>query len=104
MIVDSTAEDIIHTNLFTGIHGNYLRGSIEAVGLGPNDLATSKPAAMNFAADESLTSATSGAKAWRDIWGAGQGIGAVEKVTSASEIVERLSGEYAEARTALLQG
>ncbi|MBQ9052647.1 nitronate monooxygenase family protein [Rhodococcus sp. (in: high G+C Gram-positive bacteria)] len=104
MIVDSTAEDIIHSNLFTGIHGNYLRGSIEAVGLDPNDLATSDPASMNFAIDESLTSATSDAKPWRDIWGAGQGIGAVDTVTTASDIVGRLSGEYAEARTALLQG
>ncbi|MDI9935778.1 nitronate monooxygenase family protein [Rhodococcus sp. IEGM 1351] len=103
MIVDSTASDIVYSNLFTGVHGNYLRGSIEAAGLDPNNLAVSDPSAMNFSVGEDAdTAAKTEAKPWRDIWGAGQGIGAVDAVVPAAEIVERLTREYAEARARLL--
>ncbi|PBC55299.1 nitronate monooxygenase family protein [Rhodococcus sp. ACPA1] len=103
MIVDSTASDIVYSNLFTGVHGNYLRGSIEAAGLDPNNLAVSDPSAMNFGVGEDADKSTkSEAKPWRDIWGAGQGIGAVDAVVPAAEIVERLTREYADARARLL--
>jgi nitronate monooxygenase len=88
MIVDSSAEDIIYSNLFTGVHGNYLRPSIIAAGLDPEALPTSDPSQMNFAA------AAEGKKAWRDIWGCGQGIGAVHEVVPAGELVARLVREY----------
>ncbi|MDJ0420800.1 NAD(P)H-dependent flavin oxidoreductase [Rhodococcus opacus] len=104
MIVDSTASDIVYSNLFTGVHGNYLRGSIEAAGLDPNNLAVSDPSAMNFGVGEDADKSTkSEAKPWRDIWGAGQGIGAVDAVVPAAEIVERLTREYAAAKDQLLQ-
>ena len=96
MIVDSSASDILYTDLFTGVHGNYLRGSIAAAGLDPDRLEGMDPADMNFAAGAS-------AKAWRDIWGSGQGVGAIEAVVPAAELVARLAREYAAARTALLE-
>jgi nitronate monooxygenase len=103
MIVDSTASDIVYSNLFTGVHGNYLRGSIEAAGLDPNNLAVSDPSAMDFGVgEEADNAAKSEAKPWRDIWGAGQGIGAVDAVVPAAEIVERLTREYADAKARLL--
>ncbi len=88
MIVDSTAADIVYTNLFTGVHGNYLRGSIVRAGLDPDDLPTSDPSKMNF------SSGSSKAKAWRDVWGSGQGIGAVKEVLGAADLVARLGREY----------
>lgn len=100
MIVDSTAADIVYSNLFTGVHGNYLRGSIEAAGLDPNNLAVSDPSAMDFGTGESSGSAQA-AKAWRDIWGSGQGIGAVDAVVPAAELVDRLTTEYRAARERL---
>ncbi|WP_294120982.1 nitronate monooxygenase family protein [Sphingomonas sp.] len=93
-IVEGRAADIVYSNLFTGIHGNYLRGSIVAAGLDPDNLPEAGPEAMNF------QSAT-GAKAWRDIWGSGQGIGVLDKVSPAGELVARLVKEYAEARKRL---
>ena len=90
-IVEGSAADIVYSNLFTGIHGNYLRGSIEAAGLDPDNLPQAGPDAMNF-------QGASGAKAWRDIWGSGQGIGAIDKVQGAGEFVARLAEEYAAAR------
>jgi nitronate monooxygenase len=93
-IVEGRAGDIVYSNLFTGIHGNYLRASIVAAGLDPDNLPTAGPEAMNF------QSAT-GAKAWRDIWGSGQGIGAIDKVQPAGELVARLSAEYDAARQRL---
>ncbi|MGW0174351.1 NAD(P)H-dependent flavin oxidoreductase [Rhodococcus sp. NPDC003322] len=104
MIVDSGASDIVYSNLFTGVHGNYLRGSISAAGMDPDNLATSDPSAMDFGTGESdgTEAAKSEAKAWRDIWGAGHGVGAVQAVVPAAELVERLKAEYAAARTALL--
>lgn len=92
-IVDGQASDIIYTNLFTGVHGNYLRQSIVAAGLDPDNLPESDPSAMNFGSGGSEAK-----KAWRDIWGCGQGIGAVHKVESAAAIVDRLASEYAAAK------
>ncbi|WP_054245487.1 NAD(P)H-dependent flavin oxidoreductase [Rhodococcus opacus] len=96
MIVDSTASDIVYSNLFTGVHGNYLRGSIEAAGLDPSDLAHSDPSAMSFRGGTAKT------KAWRDIWGSGQGIGTVRSVQPTAELVDRLVSEYAAAKSYLL--
>jgi nitronate monooxygenase len=88
MLVDSDASDIIYSNLFTGVHGNYLKPSIIAAGLDPTALATSDASQMNFA------ELTEGKKAWRDIWGCGQGIGAIHQVVPAAKLVERLALEY----------
>lgn len=96
MIVDSSAGDIVYSNLFTGIHGNYLRGSIEAAGLDPDDLPESDPSAMDFGSGGATDS-----KAWRDIWGAGQGVGAVTSTGPARDLVARLRTEYADAGAAL---
>jgi nitronate monooxygenase len=96
MIVDSAGEDIVHTNLFTGIHGNYLRPSIERAGMDPDNLPQSDPSAMNFGSGGNTE-----AKAWKDIWGCGQGIGAVKSVLSAGELVARLSAEYEAAKADL---
>ena len=90
-IVQSGAGDIVYSNLFTGIHGNYLRASIEAAGLDPDNLPSVGPEAMNF---ESAT----GAKAWRDIWGSGQGIGAIDAVRPAGDLIEKLAVEFAAAK------
>jgi len=94
-IVDGSAEDIVYTNLFTGVHGNYLRESIVNSGLDPENLPQSDPSKMNFAGGESAK------KAWRDIWGCGQGIGVVEDVPGAGELVARLVAQYADARRRL---
>ncbi|HVJ53737.1 MAG TPA: nitronate monooxygenase family protein [Aliidongia sp.] len=86
MLVASSASDIVYTNLFTGVHGNYLRPSIVKAGLDPDNLPVSDPSAMNFSSGRS--------KAWRDIWGAGQGVGAVKGVVPAAELIARLGREY----------
>jgi nitronate monooxygenase len=91
MIAAGSASDIIYSNLFTGIHGNYLKPSIIAAGLDPANLPVSDPSKMNFA------DLSDGKKAWRDIWGSGQGIGAVREVVPAARLIERLRSEYAEA-------
>jgi nitronate monooxygenase len=96
MIVDSKAADIVYSNLFTGIHGNYLRGSIEAMGMDPKNLPESDPSKMDFGA------AVTGAKAWKEIWGCGQGIGAINEIVPAAKLVDRLAGEYAAAKKELL--
>ena len=93
-IVEGGAADIVNSALFTGIPGNYLRASIVAAGMDPDHLPPPGPNAMNF-------ESASGAKAWRDIWGSGQGIGAIDEVVPAAELVDRLAREYAEARRAL---
>ncbi len=93
-IVDGGAEDIVYTNLFTGVHGNYLRASIVGAGLDPDHLPESDPSAMDFGSTRSV-------KAWKDIWGSGQGIGAVKAVTSVAERVAVLSREYRQARERL---
>jgi nitronate monooxygenase len=88
-IVEGTSDDIIYSNLFTGVHGNYLKCSIRAAGLDPENLPTSDPSSMNFGSDRR--------KAWKDIWGCGQGIGAVHAVVSTATLVGRLKREYEEA-------
>jgi nitronate monooxygenase len=90
MIVDSNSDDIVYSNLFTGVHGNYLRGSIVNAGMDPDHLPESDPSAMNFGGGSS--------KAWKDIWGSGQGIGAIREVLPARELVARLRREYLAAR------
>ncbi len=95
MIVGSGAQDIVYSNLFTGIHGNYLRGSVVAAGMDPDHLPEGDPSKMDFA------SAIGGAKAWKDIWGCGQGIGVIDRVLPAAELVAKLSREYRVARQRL---
>jgi nitronate monooxygenase len=96
MIVDSNAVDIVYSNLFTGVHGNYLRPSIVKAGMDPDNLAVSDPSAMNFG-----SGGNTDAKAWKDIWGCGQGIGAVKAIVPAGELVARLRAEYFAARARL---
>ena len=93
-IVASSAADIVYSNLFTGIHGNYLRSSIVAAGLDPENLPSPGAEAMNF-------ESASGAKAWRDIWGSGQGVGAVDAILPAGELVAKLAEEYRAAKARL---
>jgi nitronate monooxygenase len=95
-IVDGTSDDIVYSSLFTGVHGNYLKPSIRNAGMDPDNLPEGDPSKMNFASGEG-----SKGKAWKDIWGCGQGIGAVHAVTGAGEYVERLKREYAQARDRL---
>ena len=91
-IVDSNSDDIVYSSLFTGVHGNYLKPSVRAAGLDPDNLPESDPSKMNFGGGDSAK------KAWKDIWGCGQGIGAVKAVLPAAELVARLEREYHEAR------
>ncbi len=93
-IVDSTSDDIVYSNLFTGVHGNYLRESIRVAGLDPDNLPVSDPSTMNFGGDSK--------KAWKDIWGSGQGVGAVKSVVTTAELVARLSREYDAAKQRVL--
>jgi nitronate monooxygenase len=88
MIVQSNAADIIYSSLFTGVHGNYLKPSVVAAGLDPDNLPESDPSTMDFG------SGSSKAKAWRDVWGSGQGIGAVKEIVGAADLVARLRAEY----------
>lgn len=92
-VVDSRAEDIVYTNLFTGVHGNYLKRSIVNAGLDPDALPESDPSKMSFGSGRT--------KAWRDIWGAGQGVGVVDRVVDAAELIERLAQEYRDAVAAM---
>ncbi len=96
MIVESGAQDIVYTNLFTGVHGNYLKPSVVGAGLDPENLPQSDASKMNFGSNREKP------KAWKEIWGCGQGIGAVKSVVGAGELVARLRGEYQQARQALL--
>jgi nitronate monooxygenase len=89
-IVDGDADGIVYTDLITGVHGNYLKASLVAAGLDPDDLPKGDPSSMSFASGSN--------KAWRDIWGSGQGIGAVQEVVPTAALVDRLAREYAEAR------
>jgi nitronate monooxygenase len=93
MIVDGTSRDIVYSNLFTGVHGNYLRGSVSAAGLDPDALPQSDASAMNFGSDRK--------KPWKDIWGCGQGIGAIGEVLPTAALVARLGREYRAARDRL---
>jgi len=92
-IVDSNSDDIVYSNLFTGVHGNYLAPSIRNAGMDPENLPVSDPSKMNFAGDKS--------KAWKDIWGCGQGIGAITQVQPAASFVAQLKREYSAARARL---
>jgi nitronate monooxygenase len=91
-IVESNSDDIVYSNLFTGVHGNYLKGSIVKAGMDPDNLPESDPTKMNFGGGDSAK------KAWKDIWGAGQGVGAVKAVVTTAELVSRLKREYLAAR------
>jgi nitronate monooxygenase len=97
MIVSSKASDIVYTPVFTGVHGSYLRGSIENAGLDPDNLPDVDKSAMDFA-----SSAKSDAKAWRDIWGAGQGVGNIDDVLPTQDLVLRIEAEYQSSRARLL--
>ena len=97
MIVESNSDDIVYSNFYTGVHGNYLKGSIRNAGMDPDNLPESDPSKMNFGSGEG----SNAAKAWRDIWGCGQGIGHVREVVPAAELIARLKREYAEARARL---
>ncbi len=92
-IVEGTSDDIVYSNLFTGVHGNYLKASVRNAGLDPDKLPESDPTKMNFAGGA--------AKAWKDIWGCGQGIAAVKSVLPAAALVDRLAAEYGQARARL---
>ncbi|MFN3415609.1 MAG: NAD(P)H-dependent flavin oxidoreductase [Caldimonas sp.] len=94
MITESTSQDIVYSNLFTGVHGNYLRGSIVRAGLDPDALPQSDPSKMNFGGEGAK-------KAWKDIWGAGQGVGAIKEVVPARVFIERLRSEYLAAKAQL---
>ena len=96
MIVESHADDILYSNLFTGVHGNYLRPSVVKAGMDPENLPVSDPSAMNFGSGGNQE-----AKAWRDIWGCGQGIGAIDAVLTAGELVAKFSREYEDAKAEL---
>jgi nitronate monooxygenase len=92
-IVDSNSDDIIYSNLFTGVHGNYLAPSVRKAGMDPDNLPESDPSKMDFGGDKS--------KAWKDIWGCGQGIGAINKVQSTADLVAQFKREFAEAKARL---
>jgi nitronate monooxygenase len=93
-IVDSNSDDIVLSNLFTGVHGNYLAPSIRNAGMDPENLPESDPSKMDFAGDKT--------KAWKDIWGCGQGIGVITKVQSTADLVAQFKREFAEAKTTLM--
>ena len=93
-VVDSNSDDIVYSNLFTGVHGNYLAPSIRNAGMDPDHLPQSDPSKMDFGGDKT--------KAWKDIWGCGQGIGAVQKIQSTADLVAQFKREFAEAKNQLL--
>jgi len=93
MIVESTSDDIVYSNLFTGVHGNYLKPSIVNAGLDPDNLPESDASKMNFGGDKT--------KAWKDIWGCGQGIGAIDRIQSTADLVAKFKDEYAQAKAAV---
>ncbi len=95
MIVDSGAEDIVYSSLFTGVWGNYLKGSVRQAGMDPDNLPTADPTSMNF------SSGSSKPKAWKTIWGSGQGIGAIKSVTPAQALIDRIADEYTAAGSRL---
>jgi nitronate monooxygenase len=97
MITECNSDDIIYSNFYTGVHGNYLKGSIRNAGMDPDNLPDSDPSKMNFASGEGESSA----KAWKDIWGCGQGIGAIREVVPTAELIARWKREYAETRARL---
>jgi nitronate monooxygenase len=98
MLVDTSADDIVYSNLFTGVHGNYLKPSIQNAGMDPNNLPEGDKSSMKFGSGGSNKS-----KAWRDIWGAGQGVGSIAAITSTADAVRQLEEEYASARARMQQ-
>jgi nitronate monooxygenase len=98
MVVESNSDDIVYSNFYTGIHGNYLKGSICNAGMDPDNLPLSDPSAMNFSSANDGKSA----KAWKDIWGCGQGIGAIREIVPTSDLIARFKREYAESKERLL--
>lgn len=94
MIVDSSSDDIVYSNLFTGVHGNYLKPSIRNAGMDPDALPESDPSKMNFGSDKT--------KAWKDIWGCGQGIAAIDQVQGAADLVAKFKAEFAQAKAELI--
>ena len=96
-IVDCGADDIVYSNLFTGVHGNYLRPSIESAGLDPDNLPVSDPTQMNFG-----SGGNTDAKAWKDIWGSGQGIGAVKSLGPTADYVAQLAAQYSAAKARVM--
>jgi nitronate monooxygenase len=96
-ILDSAAADVVYTPFFTGVHGNYLKKSVAAAGLDPDNLPLADKTSMNFGSNRP-------AKAWKDIWGAGQGVGNIDEVLPTRELVARLQRAYAAARQRLAQG
>ena len=98
-IVESGAADIVYTDLFTGVHGNYLRASIVNAGLDPDNLAGIDPTVMKFGSEGSAK-----AKAWRDIWGSGQGIGVIDSIRNAADYIDLIANQYAAARTRICSG
>ncbi|MEE4210233.1 MAG: nitronate monooxygenase, partial [Parvularcula sp.] len=96
-VVDGGMEDIVYTNYFSGVHGNYLKPSIKAAGMDPDNLPIADPSKMDF-----KSGGDSSAKVWKDIWGAGQGIGSVKSVGHVSDLVGRLAAEYMAAKTELV--
>jgi nitronate monooxygenase len=104
MIVDSSSQDVVYTNYFSGVHGNYLKGSIAASGMDPDHLPEADPSKMDFgtSADGGNTSAAK--KVWKDIWGCGQGIGAIKEIVPVAQLVARLKAEYEQARQQLVLG
>jgi len=98
MLVDTSADDIVYSNLFTGVHGNYLKPSIQNAGMDPDNLPEGDKSTMKFGSGGSSKS-----KAWRDIWGAGQGVGSIGAITSTAEAVSQLEQEYAAARARMQQ-
>ena len=96
MLVDTMAQDIVYSNLFTGVHGNYLSPSITAAGLDPANLPEADKSKMNFGSGGNM-----GKKAWKDIWGAGQGVGQIQEIVPVADVVARLTREYNEAKKKL---
>jgi nitronate monooxygenase len=92
MLIDSVADDIVYSSLFTGVHGNYLKGSVENAGLDPNNLPEADKSSMNFG-----SGGNTDAKAWKDIWGSGQGIGSIKDSPSVQTLVDQLTTEFKEA-------
>lgn len=95
-IIESTSDDIIYSNYFTGVHGNYLAPSIRASGMDPDNLPESDPSKMNFGGDASI-------KAWKDIWGSGQGIGAIKEINDTKDYIAQLEEQYNQAKERLLK-
>ena len=100
MVTDCNSDDIVYSNFYTGVHGNYLKGSIRNAGMDPDHLPQSDPSKMSFASGDG----DAAAKAWKDIWGCGQGIGAIREVVPAAALVARFKREYAEARARICAG